>query len=101
MHKLAVTSAQASVWGDGVASEDNDAIWTKARGTKWSPDGTSVAFLAPRQGVTQLWKAEADGRNPSPLTKLETGVLRFWWGPSGEQLAVVSPTRERDRSDRN
>jgi Tol biopolymer transport system component len=48
-----------------------------------SPDGRQVVFGATRDGVRQLWVANADGLHPRPITALEAGhaAMHGHWRP--------------------
>lgn len=50
---------------------------------KVSTDGRQVVFGATRDGVRQLWVAQADGSAARPLTKLPKGTAAMWawWQP--------------------
>jgi Tol biopolymer transport system component len=59
---------------------------------QFSPDGRRVAFETDRSGEThEIWLADADGSNPSPLTRgpgLSQGTPR--WSPDGRRIAFDS-----------
>jgi TolB protein len=50
---------------------------------KLSPDGRQVVFGATRDGVRQLWVANADGTDARPVTNLTKGhaAMWAWWQP--------------------
>lgn len=50
---------------------------------KVSPDGKQVVFGATRDGVRQLWVANADGSEARPITKLKKGhaAMHAYWQP--------------------
>jgi hypothetical protein len=55
---------------------------------KVSADGQQVVFGATRDGVRQLWVAQADGSAARPITTLEkgSGAMWAWWQPLGYPL---------------
>ena len=58
---------------------------------RWSPDGTRIAFLANRDGATQVYIANADGGDVKKLTGLHRGVQApLVWSPDGSKVAFVS-----------
>jgi hypothetical protein len=50
---------------------------------KWSPDGQWLAYLRRDQGVTQLWRAWADGNEAGALTDGRVDIEDFAWAPDG------------------
>ena len=56
-----------------------------------SPDGRYVAFLAPREGVMNVWVAPAgDIDNATPVTaETVRPVPSFLWSPDGSQILYV------------
>jgi Tol biopolymer transport system component len=86
-----------NVLGDiyGVGAQGGDA-WPVLTGMAFetapvfSPDGRSFAFVSDRSGVTNLWIADADGRNPRQVSG-ETQLTVFsspTWSPDGKTLYV-------------
>ncbi|MEO6213366.1 MAG: S9 family peptidase [Vicinamibacterales bacterium] len=58
---------------------------------RWSPDGRRVAFLANRDGATQVYVADADGKNVKKVTTLAAGAQPpLLWSPDGARVAFVS-----------
>jgi Tol biopolymer transport system component len=58
---------------------------------RWSPDGKLIAFLANRDGATQVYIGDADGSGVKKLTNLAAGVQPpLVWSPDGSRLAFVS-----------
>ena len=54
---------------------------------RFSPDGRLLAFASARSGSSEVWLAEADGRNPRQLTHMGfyiAGYIR--WSPDGQFL---------------
>lgn len=56
----------------------------------WSPDGRWVAYLKRVAGVTQIWRARADGSGASPVTRSPVDIERWAWAPGGQDLVFVS-----------
>ena len=58
---------------------------------EYSPDGTRVAFESTRSGTSEIWLADADGRNPVKLTAFNgplTGAPS--WCSDGRRIAFDS-----------
>ena len=73
---------------------------------RWSPDSTTVALLALRDGRPQVVAIPVGGGPPRPLTSAPEGVSAFEWSPDGKQLAYLTrdpmPDEEaRQRQDRS
>jgi dipeptidyl aminopeptidase/acylaminoacyl peptidase len=58
----------------------------RATEARWSPDGSSVAYVA----GGQLWVAPATGGAPRRLTSLNGGASGPVWSPTGRHIAFVS-----------
>ena len=58
---------------------------------RWSPEGTSIAFLSSRGGDgPQIWIIPVDGGEARQVTKLSTGASDHVWSPKGDRLAFTS-----------
>lgn len=57
---------------------------------RWSPDGTSIAFLSDRakRGESQLYVKPDRGAEPLRITNVRGGVSSLSWFPDGQSLAV-------------
>lgn len=55
---------------------------------KWSPDGRSIAYLRRDNGVTQVWRAMADGTGATPLTQAAFDIEDFAWMPDGSAIRI-------------
>ena len=60
---------------------------------RWSPDGTSLAFISTRGGSAQVWRASLMGGDATPVTSLENGVNDFVWTPDGTALIASSDVK--------
>jgi dipeptidyl aminopeptidase/acylaminoacyl peptidase len=70
------------------------------RSPQWSPDGKAVFFLGnrkregekapPYDGKAQVWRIGIDGGEPSAVTKVAGGVVRFALAKDGKSLWYVT-----------
>ncbi len=63
---------------------------------RFSPDGSTIAFISDRGGQTNLWLMDADGSNPRPV--FESQSLRAWepaWSPDGRFIVVRRAPTQR------
>ncbi|WP_114952217.1 Atxe2 family lasso peptide isopeptidase [Sphingosinicella terrae] len=56
---------------------------------RWSPDGHWIAFLKREQGVTRIWRAEADGSASRPLPTGPDDVEDFRLAPDGTSITFT------------
>ena len=71
---------------------------------RWSPDGSSLAFLAMHDGKRQVWVAPMNGGDPRRITKTANGVQQFAWEPNGARIAYVTadePSKKNDAEKHN
>ena len=55
-----------------------------------APDGKRLAFIAPRDGVLNLWLAEPDGSEALPVTNdRDRGIRTFLWTHDGASLLYL------------
>ncbi len=54
----------------------------------WSPDGQRVAYLAPKDGRSQLHVVNPDAGEAVCLTNWKGGVSDFAWSPDGTRFAL-------------
>ena len=82
-----------------LARTDRDTAWQVTNGTgtdrapRWSPDGQTLAFLATRDGASQVWQLPMRGGDPVKLTSVPTGVTDFQWSNDGRDLFLVSDVK--------
>src|SRR6266513_2430285 len=60
------------------------------RQPRWSPDGTTLAFVSTRQNGPQLWVLPIAGGEARRVTNLGDGVSDPVWLPDGKGLLVTS-----------
>ena len=56
----------------------------------WSPDGQWIAYQRRDRGVTQVWRARADGSGAQPVTRSETDVEALAWTPDGRRIIYIT-----------
>jgi len=56
---------------------------------RWTPDGSALAYIVNRDGVSNIWIQPMDGGPPRQLTNFKSDQM-FWfeWSPDGRQLGV-------------
>lgn len=55
-----------------------------------SPDGTKVAFISDRDGLSNVWVMDIDGTNLKQITKEKKNLIHSpKWSPDGEYLVVT------------
>jgi len=56
---------------------------------KWSPDGRSIAFTSDRAGGDNIWVMDADGSNPTQVSKESFRLLNQpEWSPDGQFIVA-------------
>ena len=63
---------------------------------RWSPDGTTLAFLRPKDGHAQLYLLSLAGGEAQQLTDLPKGASAAAWSPDGKTIAFTSTTTPED-----
>lgn len=62
----------------------------------WSPDGQWIAYLKRENGVTQVWRARADGSGAKAVTASEIDVEDLAWSEDGRSIVFSSKPDLRD-----
>jgi dipeptidyl aminopeptidase/acylaminoacyl peptidase len=67
---------------------------------RWSPDGSSIAFLSDRSGKQELWVIPTGGGEARQVTSLKGCVSDFDWHPSGRRLVIAFTPQDPEAKDR-
>jgi Tol biopolymer transport system component/DNA-binding winged helix-turn-helix (wHTH) protein len=95
---LAYVYLDEKEWGIGVRPLSGDATNKKfpfpstvgSRVFRWAPDGQSLAYIANKKGVSNIWLQPLNGQPPRQFTNFRAGQLRsFAWSQDGQQLALM------------
>lgn len=57
----------------------------------WSPNGRSIAYLRRDKGVTQLWRASADGSDAAPVTRSTVDIEAWAWAADDRVVVASRP----------
>ena len=60
------------------------------RSPRWSPDGSTLAFISTREGGPQIWTMRSSGGEAKRVSNLSDGVNEFIWLPDGKGFLAVS-----------
>jgi len=59
----------------------------------WRPDGKKIGYLAPVNGVLQIWEMNPDGSNPTPISNIAGGVESFKYAPAGNRILFTQSVK--------
>src|SRR6185436_6150761 len=55
-----------------------------------SPDGSRMAYLAPLDGVLNVWAGPTGGNDDRPITRdKDRGIRNYFWGHDGKTLLYL------------
>jgi len=63
----------------------------------WRPDGKKIGYLAPVNGVMQIWEMNPDGSDQRPISNITGGVEGFLYAPTGNRILFT----KRVKLDKN
>src|SRR5258708_2066423 len=58
---------------------------------RWSPNGSSLAFIALVSDAPQVVSMSANGGEARTLTTAKEGTATFEWSPDGQRIAYIAP----------
>ncbi|HKW42350.1 MAG TPA: S9 family peptidase [Gemmatimonadales bacterium] len=90
---------ETSIWivaTDGGLAPRRLTAGPKDGAPRWSPDGSTLAFLRPKDGHPQIHLLSLIGGEAQQLTDLPKGAGPAAWSPDGKTIAFVSSTTPED-----
>jgi len=64
-------------------------------GVVWRPDGKKIAFMAPVDGVMQIWEMGDNGQNISPITTEKESITNFAYSPALDKILYTQEIKTR------
>src|SRR6267154_4660290 len=90
---------ETSLWlvgTDGASAPRRLTAGPKDGAPRWSPDGSTLAFLRAKDGRLQLYLLPLGGGEAQQLTDLPKGASVAVWSPDGKTIAFTSTTTPED-----
>jgi len=90
---------ETSLWvvgTDGASAPRRLTAGARDGAPRWSPDGSTLAFLRPQDGRPQLYLLPLGGGEAQQLTDLPKGASAAAWSPDGKAIAFTSTTTPED-----
>ncbi len=88
------TKRQRHIWVYEVASGGVTQFTNSEEGEgapRWSPDGSTLAFLSSRSGSNQIFVLSMSGGEGRALTTGKNEIESYAWSPDGGQIAFLAP----------
>lgn len=91
---LEINKIRNSIWlapvGGGAPHRLTNPADGSDRAPRWSPDGTTVAFVSDRKGKPQLWLINVNGGEARCLETRQRPTGEPVWSPDGTQIAFTA-----------
>ena len=90
---------ETSLWvvgTDGASAPRRLTAGPRDGAPRWSPDGSTLAFLRAKDGRPQLYLLPLGGGEAQQLTDLPKGASAAVWSPDGKTIAFTSTTTPED-----
>src|SRR6058998_2057689 len=90
---------ETSLWvvgTDGASAPRRLTAGPRDGAPRWSPDGSTLAFLRNKEGRPQLYLLPLGGGEAQQLTDLPKGASAATWSPDGKTIAFTSTTTPED-----
>ena len=95
---------ETSLWlvgTDGASPPRRVTAGPRDAAPRWSPDGTTLAFVRPKDGHPQLSLLSLTGGEAQQLTDLPKGASPAVWSPDGKTIAFTSTTSAEDLAQKD
>ncbi len=56
---------------------------------KWSPDGRRITFTLTKDGTTQVWVMDTDGKNKKQVTNVTGGINGYGFSPGANRIWIT------------
>jgi dipeptidyl aminopeptidase/acylaminoacyl peptidase len=86
-------ASNSDIYATDILGESSTRLTTSPKGDmqpRWSPDGSSIAFISTRENGAQIWTMNPDGSGQRRLTDISTGIDGFVWTPDGTHFLYSS-----------
>lgn len=88
---------------DGKVKLPMTASYTNASSPRWSPDGSTLAFMGVRgddeDASSQVWTLDRRGGEAQQYTDVEQGVDSFVYSPDGSRMVLVIQDKKPEPDD--
>ena len=92
-YSLETNKSNSDIWKTSILGENTTRLTDAPGGDsrpRWSPDGSTIAFISSRESGPQIWTMNADGSGQKRLTNISTGIDAFEWTPTGDYFLYSS-----------
>ena len=59
----------------------------------WHPSGNKIGYLAPVNGIMQIWEMNPDGSDAKPVSKFKDDVESFLYAPTGNRMLFTQSVK--------
>ena len=101
-HPTEKTKYITQIWGVSPEQEPKLLTGENTSNTtpRWSPNGSSIAFVSGRSGSNQIWLLPMSGGEALQLTKFSRALSLISWSPDGTKLLASCKCKPSDFSDK-
>ncbi|MFZ1731816.1 MAG: S9 family peptidase [Bacteroidota bacterium] len=92
-YSLETNKSNSDIWKTDIDGKNAVQLTTEPKGDshpRWSPDGSSIAFISSRENGPQIWMMNPDGSAQKRITNISTGIDGFDWTPTGTHFLYTS-----------